>query len=284
MPAISQAAILGAGPAGLQAALTLGRMHVETLIFDDASYRNSTSPHMQNVLGWDGATPAELWSAGRRELAAYAWVTVIDERVSAASSDAAGILLTTASAQWPVERLLLASGVEDTLLPIPGLRELWGDVVLPCPYCHGHEFSVGPIAIISSGGHADHIGALLRGLTESVPVLAPDEVAAVSRSDAGVTIALRNGGTVEAACVFIPPNPIPRSRVADDLGVASGPDGIDVDALGRTNLTNVWAAGDVAKRVDPRIPAAVVTAMASGLIAAADIAASVGAARDRQRT
>jgi thioredoxin reductase len=280
MSTIHHAAVIGGGPAGLQAALTLGRMHVATLLFDDALYRNATSARMQNVLGWDGATPAELRSAGRAELAAYPWVSVIEERVTAASADEAGLTLVTSTSEWIVERVLVASGVHDALLPIPGLKELWGDLVLPCPYCHGHEFSSDPIAVISSGGHAEHVSGLLRGISGSVPVLAPEDVTAVTRSQLGVTISLRDGTAVEAACVFIPPNSTPRSSVAADLGVLAGPEGIDVDALGRTGRPGVWAAGDVAKRVDPRIPAAVITAMASGLIAAADIAASVATARD----
>ena len=64
-----QAAIIGGGPAGLQAALTLGRMHVETVLFDDVRYRNASSPKMGNVLGWDGAEPAALRTAARAELA-----------------------------------------------------------------------------------------------------------------------------------------------------------------------------------------------------------------------
>lgn len=280
MSTVYQAAVIGGGPAGLQAALTLGRMHVATLLFDDARYRNATSAQMHNVPGWDGAAPSELRAAARAELAAYPWVRLIEERVTSARPDEAGLALVTSSSEWTVERLLLASGVQDTLLPIPGLTELWGDVVLPCPYCHGHEFAPGPIAVISSGGHAEHLGALLRGLSDAVPVLAPTEVTSVRRSPTGVTIALRDGAVVEAACVFIPPNPTPRSSIAAGLDVDSGPDGIDIDALGRTSRLGVWAAGDVAKRVDARIPAAVITAMASGLIAAADMAASVASALD----
>lgn len=275
-----QAAIVGAGPAGLQAALTLGRMHVRTVLFDDREYRNATSAKMGNVLGWDGAPSADLRAAGRAELAHYPWVRVIEDRVTGAEWGPAGPVLVTAAAEWNVERVLLATGVHDTLLPIPGVRELWGDVVLPCPYCHGHEFAAGPIAVISSGGHAEHVGGLLRGISRSVPVLPPEDVAEVARAEAGVTIRLHDGTTVEAACVFVPPNPVARSAIARDLGVVASEAGIEVDALGRTSRAGVWAAGDAAKRTDTRIPQSVVTSMAAGLIAAADIAADVGAARD----
>lgn len=275
-----RAAVIGGGPAGLQAALTLGRMHINTLLFDDGAYRNDRSERMHNVIGWDGKAPAEFRAAGRAELKAYPWVSVIDERVSDARRTDAGLVVVTAGSEWSVDRLLLACGVQDAMLPIPGIAELWGDVVLPCPYCHGHEFAPGPIAVISSGGHAEHVAGLLRGIAASVPVVAPDEVTGVTRIPSGVAIALRDGSDIHASCVFIPPNPSARVSFANSLGIAASAEGIEVDALGRTSSAQVWAAGDIARRLDPRIPAAVITALASGLIAAADIAASIAAERD----
>ena len=280
MSEIHEVGVVGGGPAGLQAALTLGRMHVATVLFDDARYRNATAAQMHNVLGWDGAAPAALRSAGHAELAAYPWVSVVATQVTTARADPAGLLLRAADSEWLVQRLLIATGVANAPLPIAGLAELWGDVVLPCPYCHGHEFSPGPIAVISSGSHAEHVGNLLRKLATAVPVFAPEAVAAVTRTASGVVIGLRDGAAVEAACVFVAPNPTPRVQIAAALGVATGPDGIEVDSLGRTSRPGVWAAGDVTKRADPRIPAAVLTAMASGLTAAADIAATLTASVD----
>ncbi len=85
---------------------------------------------------------------------------------------------------------------------------------------------------------------------------------------------LHDGEPIDAGCVFIPPNPAPRSSLATDLGLQLTQNGVEVDELGRTSKFGVWAAGDVARRAHPQIPAAVVTAMAAGLTAAADIAAA----------
>lgn len=274
MTEFATVAVVGGGPAGLQAALTLGRMHVDTVVFDDGRPRNTTSPRMHNVIGWDGTEPARLRAAARDELQRYPWVRVVDHTVRGARRDT-DIELDTADGPWRADNLLIAAGVEDALLPLPGLAELWGDLVLPCPYCHGHEHAEGPIAVISSGAHADHVGALLRGLTAEVPLFGPDEVASVTRVNDRALITRHDGRTTEVAAVFIPPNPRPRSRLATDLGVRVEADGIVVDALGRTDQPGIWAAGDIARRLDPHIPAAVVTAMASGLTAAADIAAAV---------
>ncbi|KTS89323.1 hypothetical protein NS183_09270 [Microbacterium testaceum] len=274
MAGFAKVVIVGGGPAGLQAALTLGRMHVDTVVFDDERPRNSTSARMHNVLGWDGTEPARLRAAARNELQRYPWVRVIDGTVRGARRET-DIELDTADGPWHAENLLIAAGVEDALLPIPGVAELWGDLVLPCPYCHGHEHAEGPIAVISSGAHAAHVEGLLRGLTDEVPHFEPEEVASVARAGDRALITRHDGRTAEVAAVFIPPNPRPRSSVATDLGVRVEADGIVVDALGRTNQPGIWAAGDVTRRLDPRIPAAVVTAMAAGLTAAADIAATV---------
>ncbi|WP_190242467.1 NAD(P)/FAD-dependent oxidoreductase [Hymenobacter lapidiphilus] len=44
-------------------------------------------------------------------------------------------------------KVLLATGVEDELPPLPGMRELWGSGVLHCPYCHGWEHRDQPLAV-----------------------------------------------------------------------------------------------------------------------------------------
>lgn len=274
------AAVVGGGPAGLQAALTLGRMHVSTVWFDDGVYRNATSAQMHNVPGADGWTPAGHRAVVRDEVTRYPHVTAVPARVVTVTRRDDGFIARTDREERRVGRLLIASGVNDRLLPIPGLRELWGDVVLPCPYCHGHEYSGGPIVVISDGSHAAHVGALLRGLGTTVPVLAPGAVDRVERTDAGVLVHGTDGRTVAGTCVFVPSNPTPRLDAVAGLGLEVRDGGVVVDALGRTGTPGVWAAGDVARRLDPRIPAAVVTAMAQGLAAAADIAADVAAERE----
>ncbi|BAJ75178.1 thioredoxin reductase [Microbacterium testaceum StLB037] len=125
MTEFATVAVVGGGPAGLQAALTLGRMHVDTVVFDDGRPRNTTSPRMHNVIGWDGTEPARLRAAARDELQRYPWARVVDHTVRGARRDT-DIELDTADGPWRTDNLLIAAGVEDALLPLPGLAELWG--------------------------------------------------------------------------------------------------------------------------------------------------------------
>jgi len=68
--------VIGGGPAGLQAALTIGRMHRTVLLLDSGEYRNATVAHAHNLLTNDGRSPAELRRIARDELAAYDTVEV----------------------------------------------------------------------------------------------------------------------------------------------------------------------------------------------------------------
>src|SRR6476469_3908048 len=63
--------IVGAGPAGLNAALVLGRARRRILVLDSAQPRNYATHEMHGVLGHDGLDPAYLRARGREELARY---------------------------------------------------------------------------------------------------------------------------------------------------------------------------------------------------------------------
>ena len=81
------AIVIGGGSAGLQAALTLGRVHRRTLLLDAGHYRNDPAHHMHNFLGHDGTPPHELRAAARADLAAYDTVAVRDAPVASVGLD-----------------------------------------------------------------------------------------------------------------------------------------------------------------------------------------------------
>jgi thioredoxin reductase len=80
-------AVIGGGPAGLQAALTLGRVHRSVLLLDSGEYRNDAAQHMHNFVTQDGTPPAEFRAAAREQLKAYDTVELRDARVSDVKSD-----------------------------------------------------------------------------------------------------------------------------------------------------------------------------------------------------
>jgi thioredoxin reductase len=144
------AVIVGTGPAGLSAALTLGRSRRATLLIDAGPGRNIASDAVHNFLSRDGIGPGDLHKVALEQLGAYPTVEIRAaqaERVTAVDGEFE--LSLAGGDEVRMRRLLLATGVADDLPPIPGLAELWGRSVVHCPYCHGWERRDLPLAVLA---------------------------------------------------------------------------------------------------------------------------------------
>ncbi|MGW9627731.1 NAD(P)/FAD-dependent oxidoreductase [Microbacterium sp. NPDC055521] len=283
--------IIGAGPAGLQAALTLGRMHRSALIVDSGEYRNGAVLHMHNVLTNDGTPPAEFRAIARSELDEYETIDLREKRVTAVSRVAAGFEVQfddDTVEQAP--RVMLATGVTDDLPGIPGLAALWGVHAFNCPFCDGHEFAGRTVGVLG-GNRAEHIVRMLRPIGADIVVfddemddgqlLALEELGArvhraavesVAADEHGVLVVA--GDAVRVDGLFVTSATArQRSPFAEQLGLRMLPSGaIEIDEFGRTSLAGVSAAGDLAHRASlPGIMAAVTLAAAAGQLAAIGI-------------
>jgi thioredoxin reductase len=155
-------AIIGGGPAGLNAALLLGRARRHVLLCDTGKPRNSASRAMHGFLSRDGFAPTELRRIGRAELQKYEGIDTREAAVTRASADESGFAITLDSGEnFRARRLLLAFGVEDQLPAVDGLRESWGRGVFPCPYCDGWELRDQPLAALGNGPQAAEFALLL---------------------------------------------------------------------------------------------------------------------------
>ncbi|MBN9201204.1 MAG: NAD(P)/FAD-dependent oxidoreductase, partial [Microbacterium chocolatum] len=137
------ALIVGSGPAGLAAALMLGRARRRVLVVDDDLPRNRFAAHMHGVVGFDGVPPEDFAARGRAEAEGYG-VDFRSARVTGVADTTpgqdAGLRVTVTGGDTLTARVVIAaSGVVDELPAIPGLAEHWGTRVLHCPYCHGWE-------------------------------------------------------------------------------------------------------------------------------------------------
>ncbi len=269
-------AIVGGGPAGLSAALVLGRARRRVVVVDAGTPRNAPAAHMQGFLSRDGTPPAELLRAARDEVRRYG-VELVEDRVMDA---AAGFELRLARGRTlEARKVLLATGAADELPDVPGARERWGRDLLHCPYCHGWEMRDQPVGVLASVEHAH----LLRQWTDDVILFAhTTEVTARERAalhargiavvdgtveDLVVTddrlqgIRLAGGRTVARRALFIRPALRPHADgIAAALGCELLGDGlVRADAGGRTSVPGVWAAGNA---TNPR--AQVITAAGEG--------------------
>jgi len=141
--------IVGAGPAGLNAAQILGRCRRTVFVCDNGRPRNAASRALHGYLTRDGIDPREFRAIGREELKRYETVELRDVAATDAQCDATGRFTVTLADGVVVRsrKLLVATGVCDNLPEIPGIRELYGRSVFHCPYCDGWEIRDQPLAV-----------------------------------------------------------------------------------------------------------------------------------------
>jgi thioredoxin reductase len=131
--------IVGGGPAGLSAALVLGRSCRRVLVCDMGRPRNRVSQGIHAYLGNDGIRPSVLRSIARREVSKYG-VRLRNVDVVAVRRRASGFeVRARGGTRWHCRKLLIATGVSDRLPPVEGAERFYGQGVYHCPYCDGWE-------------------------------------------------------------------------------------------------------------------------------------------------
>jgi thioredoxin reductase len=269
--------IVGAGPAGLAAALTLGRCMRRVLLADGGPPRNECSPAVHGFLSRDGIRPAELLQLGRTQLQPYATVThccLHIERLTPLKSGRGFAVQgrrtdTDAVFRCTARRVLLCTGVADVLPPLPGFRELWGSGVLHCPYCHGYEVRQQPLAVYGQGKQVTGLALLISRWSPDVVVVTdgPGNLSENARRRlrrqgirvreeklAGLlegpdrtlrAIRFEQGEELARAALFIHAPQHQRSSLAAELGARIMRSGaVWVDKNAQTSVRGLFAAGD----------------------------------------
>jgi thioredoxin reductase len=178
--------IVGAGPAGLSAALILGRCRRSVLVFDSGQPRNKASHALHGFLTRDGVAPLEFLRLARDELGQYGTVAIREaEVVSAECQPDKRFAVTVESGERMIGRkLLLATGVVDNVPDIPRIREFYGRSVFHCPYCDGWEVRDQPIAVYGQGERGLGLSLELTGWSRDLVLCTdgPAEIDATGRA------------------------------------------------------------------------------------------------------
>jgi thioredoxin reductase len=281
--------VVGAGPAGLNAALVLGRARRRVLVLDSGAPRNYATREMHGVLGHDGLDPADLRARGRAELAHYGVGVVTCDVRDAALLDGA-VRLIRGDAAEVTRTVLLATGMLDAVPEIDGFADVWGTSAHTCPYCDGFEHRDERIAVLAGGARGEHLALVLRQWSDDVVLLsngpldlASDQLARVQARGVRIVetpvaaldsengqlrrIRLENGTELDRDALFFFVGWRLRTDLARTLGCELRDDGsIVVSTDQATSVDRVYAAGNCA---DPR--ARVPTAAGAGVAAAVAI-------------
>lgn len=264
------AIVVGGSFSGLSAALQLARARRRLLVVDAGLPRNRFAAQSHGFLGQDGRPPAQILAEAQAQLAHYSTVQWLQATATQAEAVAGGFILhTDHGGPLAARRLLLATGVADTLPPLPGLAERWGRSVFHCPYCHGYELHQGRIGVIAASPLAQHHALLLPDWGTVTLFLnaahAPDDAQAAALQARGVavvagalrevtgraTVVTADGRRFEMDGLFTQPVTEPASPLAAQLGcdLEAGPMGrfVRTGATQETTVPGVFACGDAAR-------------------------------------
>jgi thioredoxin reductase len=266
--------IVGGGPAGLSAALMLGRCRRTVLVCDTGRQRNRPALAMHGYLTRDGISPKEFIALARRELQPYATVEVRDvEVVDAECRDKRFVVTLQGGDEVWSRKLLIATGVVDNLPNVPGIRELYGKSVFHCPYCDGWEIRDQPIAIYGRGdkgvglsleltvwsrdlilltdGESEIDGKGKARLERCGIALREDRVARLEGSDGVLErIVLASGDALQRRALFFTLGQEQCSPLATRLGCVFNDKGtVRTGKYETTHLSGLFVAGDASRAV-----------------------------------
>lgn len=291
MEQLMDVGIIGGGPAGLSAALVLGRARKTVVLIDEGRARNRVTHATHGYLTRDGIKPADFRKVAREEISAYPSVRFVDEAATAVSgSDGRFMITTSQGTVYYVKKLLFAVGKRDLPVEINGLREVYGKSAFVCPYCDGWELSDQPLAIIAKGQGAHHLAKMLTGWTNQTVICSngPDELSEEQReelnrhnvavysspiqqieSNDGIVnqIRLEDGSVIICTGIFFAPKLAAGSDLPARLGCNMTDSGtVVIDNFGKTNVAGVYSAGDAATEMYQAIAAASMGSLAAAVL------------------
>lgn len=295
--------VVGAGPAGLSAALVLGRCRRRVLVLDTNRPRNYASREMHAFLSRDGIHPRELRRIGRAQLVRYKTVRLVNkEAVVARRTDDGFVVTLTTGETVRARKLLLATGVVDDLPPLDGLEPMYGRSVFHCPYCDGWESRDKPLVAYSQSANGVGLAIELKVWSKDV-VLCTDgmrldsaQVNRLRRHDipwrrepiarlegrAGFLrrVVFANGDTLARRVMFFNMGQRQASTLAAQLGCTYTRKGaVKTGEYEASDIPGVYVAGDASKLVQLAIVAAAEGAQAAFAINT-DLIREDAAARD----
>lgn len=274
-------AIIGGGPAGLAAALVLGRSRRRVVLCDAGPPRNANAAAVHNFLTRDGTSPAALRAIAREQLAIYPTVELRSVRVREISGAREAFTLAfDDGSELVARRLVLAVGVVDELPDLPGLQDVWGTHAFQCPYCHGWEARDRTFGVLVRDPEMLKMALLAQSWTDRVVAftgarfevdrdhrdqLQARDITLVEVAEKSLVIDPRGAlSAVElvdgrrVACEALIVRPVQRqTALVERAGVALDPAGyVSVDAYRQTSVPGIYAAGDLTTPVQAAILAA----------------------------
>ncbi len=268
--------IVGGGPAGLSAALVLGRCLRRVLLCDLGQPRNQASRAVHCLLGHEGIAPSALLARGRLELEQYPTVMSRGDRVTSITPDGNQFSVVCADGLAVMAgKVLLTTGLIDEVPRIEGIERLYGRSVHHCPYCDGFEHRDQPIAVYGAGDKGGGLALMMKQwssdvllctdgpsqvspsmqarLQQHAIMVCSEIIAKLEGTEAGALqkIHLQNGETLKRTALFFSTGCSQASDLSASLGCARDEKGgiITNSVTEESSVRGVYVAGDASRDV-----------------------------------
>jgi thioredoxin reductase len=264
--------IVGGGPAGLNAAIVLGRCRRKVLIFDTEEYRNRYSHGIHNYLTRDDILPHEFLKLCHLELEKYS-VQRIRKKVINAKKNEDGIFSVKDEngTMYYSKKLLVATGLNDTVPAIEGFREFYGKSVFHCPYCDGWEVRDKKIGVYARNKEGWELALALKTWTNTVTLytdgknkVKPFQKKYLDANEIEVNtapfsklhgqngqlqkIVFKDGKETSCDALFFVNGYTQQCNIAEAFGCDVNKKGVIItNRLQQTNIKGLYVAGDASK-------------------------------------
>jgi len=286
-------AIIGGGPAGLNAALILGRARRNVMLFDNNNPRNAVTQESHGFITRDGVKPNEFREIAHREIGRYPSVKNANREVTSIIENKRLFeIATLENERYQSKTIIISTGLKDVLPNIDNISDYYGKSLFHCPYCDGWELRDKPLVVIIGeqvqGFHfiqtiynwSKDLIVCTNGKTyqnseqrdllqnKRIKIIENKIKNFVGKNGQMEEIIFDNGESALREGGFIMPQLIQSSDFGKQLGCEyNSLGGIAIDSFGRTNVQGVYAAGDASVIA----PAQIIIAAAEGVRAAAGV-------------
>ncbi len=269
---IQDCIIIGGGPAGLNAAVVLGRCRRKVLVFDTGEYRNKYSHGMHNYLTRDDILPKDFIELCQKELQKYS-VQVLHKRIVNATKIEGEIFSVKDSEGrlYYSKKLLVATGLSDTLPDVPGIREMYGKSVFHCPYCDGWEVRDKKIGVYAKNKEGWELALALKGWSAHVTLytdgkhkVKPQQQVYLDANEIPVItnpidrlegkdgmlekIVFKTGHESECDALFFVNGYTQQCNLAEAFGCEMSKKGVVItNRFQQTNISGLYVAGDASR-------------------------------------
>ncbi|MEY9970710.1 thioredoxin reductase [Lysinibacillus sp. RC46] len=250
--------IIGGGPSGLSACLTLGRARRNIALFDDGMNRNRVTQSSHGFITRDGIKPQAFKEIALKELENYPSVSYFTATVTEIIKDIGNerfTVKTSTSEEFVSEKIILATGIQE-IFTISSIRKFYGKSLFSCPYCDGWEQK-----------HVLHLTKLIYNWSQDLVVLTngvqlskegkielqKHNIKVISKKIKDLIgndgylqkIEFETGATIIRSGGFVAPSYYRPNQFAEKLGCEIHENGkVITDGVGRTTQKNIYIAGE----------------------------------------